>query len=94
MSEPEVVIELDAVEKSFGATPVLRGTSLRIVAGETFTILGGSAGNLDTTDTDYFDDGVIAHEFGHFVEFNMSASRWMARARSSPESLLKSTPST
>jgi phospholipid/cholesterol/gamma-HCH transport system ATP-binding protein len=42
VSAPEVVIELDAVEKSFGATSVLRGTSLQIVAGETFTILGGS----------------------------------------------------
>jgi phospholipid/cholesterol/gamma-HCH transport system ATP-binding protein len=42
VSEPDVVIELDAVEKAFGGTPVLRGTSLRIHAGETFTILGGS----------------------------------------------------
>ena len=42
MSEPEVVIELDGIEKAFGATSVLRGTSLRIQAGETFTILVGS----------------------------------------------------
>jgi phospholipid/cholesterol/gamma-HCH transport system ATP-binding protein len=42
VSEPEVVIELDGIEKAFGATSVLRGTSLRIQAGETFTILGGS----------------------------------------------------
>jgi len=32
-------------------------------------LFGGAAGNLDGSDTDYFDDPVIAHEFGHFVEF-------------------------
>lgn len=36
------VIELRGVEKSFRATPVLRGVDLAIDRGETFTILGGS----------------------------------------------------
>ncbi len=51
------------------------GTSFYADAAKALTILGGSAGQLDATDTDYFDDGVIAHEYGHFVEFNMAASR-------------------
>jgi phospholipid/cholesterol/gamma-HCH transport system ATP-binding protein len=42
LSEAETVIELQGVEKSFGSLPVLRGVDLRIRAGETFTILGGS----------------------------------------------------
>ena len=33
-------------------------------------LLGGASGNLDGSDTDYFDDAVIAHEFGHLVEFH------------------------
>ncbi len=33
-------------------------------------LFGGATGNLDGSDTDYFDDAVIAHEFGHFVEFD------------------------
>lgn len=51
------------------------GTSFYSDASKALTILGGAAGQLDTSDTDYFDDGVIAHEYGHFVEFNMAASR-------------------
>lgn len=31
-------------------------------------ILGGSNGNSTTADTDHFDDSVILHEFGHFLE--------------------------
>ena len=42
MSEPQVLIELAGVEKSFGRLQVLRGVDLAIRAGETFTILGGS----------------------------------------------------
>lgn len=42
MNEAEVVIEFAGVEKSFGSLAVLRGVDLRIRAGETFTILGGS----------------------------------------------------
>jgi hypothetical protein len=31
-------------------------------------ILGGSDGNTKTADTDHFDDSVITHEYGHFLE--------------------------
>lgn len=31
-------------------------------------ILGGRNGNTKTTDTDHFDDSVIIHEYGHFLE--------------------------
>lgn len=31
-------------------------------------LLGGASGALDTTDTDYFDDPVVAHEFQHYME--------------------------
>lgn len=42
MSEPAPLIEFAGVEKSFGRNAVLRGVDLRILEGETFTILGGS----------------------------------------------------
>lgn len=40
-------------------------------------ILGGSNGNYTTADTDHFDDSVIIHEFGHFLEdvYSQSDSR-------------------
>lgn len=31
-------------------------------------ILGGVNGNVDTSDTDHFDNSVIIHEYGHFLE--------------------------
>ena len=31
-------------------------------------ILGGSNGDVDMSDTDHFDDSVIIHEYGHFLE--------------------------
>ncbi len=31
-------------------------------------ILGGVSGNTDSSDTDHFDNSVIIHEFGHFIE--------------------------
>lgn len=31
-------------------------------------ILGGIGGDTDTTDTDHFDNSVILHEYGHFLE--------------------------
>ncbi|KHD88492.1 MAG: hypothetical protein OM95_08240 [Bdellovibrio sp. ArHS] len=31
-------------------------------------ILGGSNGDVKTSDTDHFDDSVILHEYGHFLE--------------------------
>ncbi len=48
------------------------GTSYYVVEARALTFLGGAAGQLDTTDTDYFDDAVVAHEFGHFLEFNLA----------------------
>ncbi len=50
------------------------GTSFYDDGIRSLTLLGGAAGNLDGSDTDYFDDPVIAHEFGHFVEFQLGAS--------------------
>jgi hypothetical protein len=47
------------------------GTSFYDHNARALTILGGASGNLDNSDTDYFDDGVIAHEIHHFIEFNM-----------------------
>ena len=37
------------------------------VAGS-MTLLGGASGNLDGSDTDYFDEAVIAHEYGHALQ--------------------------
>src|SRR5262249_22301329 len=42
VSEGDALIELEGVWKSFGALSVLRGVDLRIAAGQTFTIPGGS----------------------------------------------------
>lgn len=50
------------------------GSSFFTTAGNLIAILGGAAGNLDGSDTDYFDDAVIAHEFHHYVELNLSHS--------------------
>ncbi len=38
-------------------------------------ILGGSDGNTKTADTDHFDDSVIIHEYGHFLEDRYSQSK-------------------
>lgn len=37
-------------------------------------ILGGNLGDVDSTDTDHFDDSVIIHEYGHFIEDVFSVS--------------------
>jgi hypothetical protein len=49
----------------------LGGVSFLGISENALSILGGAAGLLDTSDTDYFDDGVVAHEYHHFVEFNV-----------------------
>jgi hypothetical protein len=37
-------------------------------------ILGGLNGDVDVTDTDHFDNSVIIHEYGHFLEDNVFRS--------------------
>ncbi len=37
-------------------------------------ILGGENGDVDVSDTDHFDNSVILHEYGHFIEDIMSIS--------------------
>ncbi len=37
-------------------------------------ILGGVDGDVDSSDTDHFDNSVIIHEYGHFLEDNLSVS--------------------
>ncbi len=37
-------------------------------------VLGGAAGLVDSTDTDYFDESIIAHEFHHFLDRSVSHS--------------------
>jgi hypothetical protein len=37
-------------------------------------ILGGDEGNVDSVDTDHFDNSVILHEYAHFIEDNYSIS--------------------
>jgi len=48
------------------------GTSFYSDASKALTLLGGASGNLDNSDTDYFDDGVIAHEYGHVIEYSLA----------------------
>ena len=48
------------------------GTSFYSHTSRALTLLGGASGNLDGSDTDYFDDGVIAHEYQHFIEYHLS----------------------
>ncbi|MDJ0973066.1 MAG: PPC domain-containing protein [Planctomycetota bacterium] len=50
------------------------GTSNYSRVRELLAIAGGAAGNLDASDTDYFDESVVAHEFHHFVEDHLSHS--------------------
>jgi hypothetical protein len=35
-------------------------------------ILGGIGGDVDSTDTDHFDNAIILHEYGHYIEAAMS----------------------
>ena len=44
------------------------GTSYYSHSTRSLAILGGAAGLEDDSDTDYFDDAVVAHEFMHFVD--------------------------
>ncbi|MFN8791192.1 MAG: carboxypeptidase-like regulatory domain-containing protein [Bdellovibrionales bacterium] len=44
------------------------GLSFYIQGSRELYILGGSNGNSTSSDTDHWDDSVILHEFGHFLE--------------------------
>ncbi|MFM8979915.1 MAG: PPC domain-containing protein, partial [Planctomycetia bacterium] len=50
------------------------GTSFYDPGAQALTLLAGASGSLDSSDTDYFDDGVVAHEYGHFLESVMAAT--------------------
>lgn len=54
----------------YGAGPV----SFYISGTSRMYILGGSDGDVDSSDTDHFDDTIIIHEFGHFLEDQYSNS--------------------
>ncbi len=55
-----------------GNNAALSSSSYYAPGSNSMAILGGAAGNPDNSDTDYFDDPVVAHEFGHFVENSIS----------------------
>ncbi len=47
---------------------VAGGLSFYLQGQRELYILGGMSGNTKTQDTDHFDDSVIIHEYGHFLE--------------------------
>jgi len=57
-----------------GNNAQLGSTSFYSPTAHAISILGGAAGLPDNSDTDYFDEGVIAHEFSHFVDNVLSHS--------------------
>lgn len=50
------------------------GVSFYVPGTDRLFILGGIDGDVVASDTDHYDDSVIVHEFGHFVEDNYAAS--------------------
>lgn len=57
-----------------GNNATLGGTSYFSPVANAIAILGGAAGSPDTSDTDYFDDAVVAHEVCHYVDAQISHS--------------------
>lgn len=51
----------------FGGSPE-SGVSFYIPGTSALYILGGINGDVNSSDTDHFDDAVISHEYGHFIE--------------------------
>lgn len=49
----------------FGSTS---GLSFYMTGTGQLYILGGRNGDVDNSDTDHFDDSVVVHEYGHFIE--------------------------
>lgn len=56
----------------FNAPSVL--ASFYIASEDRLYILGGKNNNVNTSDTDHFDDSVILHEYGHFLEAHYAQS--------------------
>ena len=56
----------------FGASG--SGLSFYIPSLDQLYILGGIDGDVDNSDTDHFDNSVILHEYGHFLEDQYAAS--------------------
>lgn len=52
---------------SSGASFFLKGTN-------ELYVLGGADGDVDESDCDHFDNSIILHEYGHFIEANFTAS--------------------
>lgn len=57
-----------------GNNTTLNGASFYRPGANAIALLAGAAGQEDSTDTDYFDDAVVAHELGHYVENTLSHS--------------------
>ena len=57
----------------FGGDPTA-GLSFYVPGTDKLYILGGINGEVNNTDTDHFDDSVISHEYGHFIEDHYSKS--------------------
>ncbi|MBY0315534.1 MAG: hypothetical protein K2Q26_08450 [Bdellovibrionales bacterium] len=52
----------------FNAGPV----SFYLPGANELYILGGQSNDVDSSDTDHFDNSIILHEYGHFIEDNFS----------------------
>lgn len=51
------------------------GASFYIPSENKMFILGGMNGNISTADTDHFDNSVVIHEYGHFLENKYSNAK-------------------
>lgn len=51
------------------------GASFYIPSENKMFILGGMNGNISTADTDHFDNSVVIHEYGHFLENRYSNAK-------------------
>lgn len=51
------------------------GSSFYIPSENKMFILGGMNGNISTADTDHFDNSVVIHEYGHFLENRYSNAK-------------------
>lgn len=50
------------------------GLSFYLTGTNRLYILGGLNGDVNSSDTDHFDDAIVLHEYGHFIEDNYSRS--------------------